>query len=95
MILRIVGPQKNLSLFCRMCYSDARVAGCSVFYNLYYCVAGCVTVAHESPVLLLEAAPVVVGAGPEEADLRREPRDDGRTDVQHDQPLVRRGTGRR
>ena len=51
--------------------------------------------ADESPVLLLEAPPVVVGAGPEEADRSREPRDDGRTDAQYDQPLVRRGTGRR
>ena len=66
-----------------------------ILQSVCFCVAGCVTVAHESPVLLLEAAPVVVGAGPEEADLRREPRDDGRTDAQHDQPLVRRGTGRR
>ena len=70
-------------------------SGCSVLYSLCYCVAGCVTVADEPPVLLLETAPVVVGAGPEEADLRREPRDDGRTDAQHDQPLVRRGAGRR
>ena len=30
----------------------ARVAGCSVFYSLCFCVAGCDTVAHESPVVL-------------------------------------------
>ena len=49
--------------------------------------------AHESSVLLLEAAATVVGTGPEESNRRREPRDDGRTDAEHDQPLVRGGSG--
>ena len=51
--------------------------------------------AHESTVLLLEAAAAAVGAGPEEAYRRSEPRYDRRSDAQHDQSLVRGGAGRR